>query len=476
MKKERNKIEINDYVKNSVIRICKLIHILLTLFLFMACLHIYNSKYNNFAVGNTRFMIFVFLYMLILCFSLRTYKSYDFGLTGSAMLIYSQTLSNIISGGIFYVVFVIANSTLFTPLPLICLIAAQLLLNILWSCAINKLYFYINKPKKAVAFYKGRTELLRLRDIIENSKTFSVTKTVEVSGEDFDSLSSELDDCEVVFAAGLSSSMRNKLLEHCVENDIQCYTVPVIGDIIMMGATYMDMFSIPVFRAQRANLKIEYAFIKRAIDIVCSLAGIIVLSPVMLITALAIRFYDGGPAFYKQIRLTKNGRKFEILKFRSMRVNAESDGVARLASDNDDRITPIGKIIRACRIDELPQLFNILKGDMTIVGPRPERPEIAAQYEEEFPSFDLRLQVRAGLTGLAQVYGRYNTEPYDKLQMDLMYINHMSLTQDLKLIFATVKILFIKDSTQGTAEGQLTAMTHTDDESADKIEREVAAK
>ena len=147
-------------------------------------------------------------------------------------------------------------------------------------------------------------------------------------------------------------------------------------------------------------------------------------------------------------------------KFRSMRVDAEKDGVARLAATDDDRITPVGKIIRAIRFDELPQIFNILKGDMSIVGPRPERPEIAAQYEEEMPAFSLRLQVKAGLTGTAQVYGKYNTEPKDKLKMDLMYINDMSLKEDLKLIFATVKILFMKESTAGVQQGQVTANKH----------------
>ena len=141
-----------------------------------------------------------------------------------------------------------------------------------------------------------------------------------------------------------------------------------------------------------------------------------------------------------------------------MRVDAEKDGVARLAADHDDRITPVGRVIRPIRLDELPQIFNILRGDMSIVGPRPERPEIAAQYEKEMPAFSLRLQVKAGLTGMAQVYGRYNTEPRDKLKMDLMYINQMSLREDLKLIFATVKILFMPDSTEGVADGKNTAM------------------
>ena len=146
-----------------------------------------------------------------------------------------------------------------------------------------------------------------------------------------------------------------------------------------------------------------------------------------------------------------------------MRVDAEKDGVARLATENDDRITPIGKIIRKIRFDELPQLINILRGDMTIVGPRPERPEIAEQYEKDIPSFGLRLQVKAGLTGYAQIYGRYNTEPLDKLKMDLIYINRMSVMEDLRLIFATVKILFLPESTAGIAEGQVTAVQGSTD-------------
>ena len=178
----------------------------------------------------------------------------------------------------------------------------------------------------------------------------------------------------------------------------------------------------------------------------------------MIFAMIGVKISSPGPIFFKQKRVGMLGKKFTMLKFRSMRVDAEKDGVARLASANDDRITPIGKIIRKIRFDELPQLFNILRGDMTIVGPRPERPEIAEQYEKEIPSFGLRLQVKAGLTGYAQIYGRYNTEPLDKLKMDLIYINNMSVTEDLRLMFATVKILFLPESTEGVAEGQETAM------------------
>ena len=234
--------------------------------------------------------------------------------------------------------------------------------------------------------------------------------------------------------------------------------IPRVGDVIMSGAWPMHMFHLPMLRVGRYMASPEFLFVKRAMDIVISLVALIILSPLFLITAIAVKS-DGGPAFYKQVRLTKDGKQFEILKFRSMRVDAEKDGVARLSTgDKDDRITKVGHIIRACRLDELPQLLNILNGDLSIVGPRPERPEIAAQYCEEMPEFALRLQAKAGLTGYAQVYGKYNTTPYDKLQMDLMYIAHPSLIEDLKIMLATVKILFMPESTEGVAEGATTAM------------------
>ena len=179
----------------------------------------------------------------------------------------------------------------------------------------------------------------------------------------------------------------------------------------------------------------------------------------MLATAIAIKVTDGGPVFYKQVRLTKNGKLFNVLKFRSMRVDAEKDGKARLSTgEKDDRITPVGRVIRKVRIDELPQLLNILSGSMSLVGPRPERPEIAELYEQVLPEFRLRLQAKAGLTGYAQVYGKYNTTPYDKLQMDLMYIATSSVLEDLRIIMATIKILFVPESTDGVEEGQMTAI------------------
>ena len=200
------------------------------------------------------------------------------------------------------------------------------------------------------------------------------------------------------------------------------------------------------------------------IDLVCSVVLIVLTSPLMLLAALIIKGYDGGPVLYRQTRCTLNGKQFRILKFRSMRVDAEKDGVARLARKNDDSITPFGHVIRACRIDELPQLFNILKGEMSFIGPRPERPEIIAQYVESMPEFVFRMKVKAGLAGYAQVYGKYNTTPYDKLKLDLTYIENYSVWLDLKLMLLTLKILFTPDATEGVDGSQTTALKEEEKE------------
>ena len=226
--------------------------------------------------------------------------------------------------------------------------------------------------------------------------------------------------------------------------------------IILIGAGQNTMFDSPLLVTRVRGLKWEEAFIKRVIDIIISLILCIPTVIVTLIVAIADMIWDRGPIFYTQKRLTQNGKTFRILKFRSMKVDSETDG-ARLAAKDDDRITKIGKVLRATHLDELPQVFNILMGQMSVVGPRPERPEIAAQYEEEIPEFRFRLKVKAGLTGYAQVYGKYNTTPYDKLKLDLYYIQHYKVWTDIQLILMTFKIMFLKENTEGVEKEQKTA-------------------
>ena len=267
-----------------------------------------------------------------------------------------------------------------------------------------------------------------------------------------------LNDFTAVFLCGVHSHERNIILKYCVANGIVVYIIPRVGDVIMSSAKKIPMFHLPMMRVDRYAPPPEFQVAKRALDIGIGTLLLLLFSPILLAAAVAVKLEDGGPVFYRQVRLTRDGQEFNMLKFRSMVVSAEQDGVARLSTGEDDpRITKVGRVLRAHRIDELPQLFNVLGGSMSLVGPRPERPEIAAEYEREMPEFVLRLQCKAGLTGYAQVYGKYNTTPYDKLQMDLMYMSKPSIVEDLKILFATFTILFKRESTEGVAPGHTNA-------------------
>lgn len=402
-------------------------------------------------------MLLLIVYAVLLASLEKNYHALRVGLLRVSELIYSQSLANMISGCMMYVIVSLYVHQLLAVVPLLCVLAAQCAFSVLWSLGVNALFFRTYQPPKTAIVYRRSADLTRIQSIPYFAEHFDVCKKIENPVDDIYLLMKELEGYEVIFVAGINATLRNGLAKFCVDRGVKGYFVPHLGDIILAGAEYMSMFSVPVMKVSRANIRTEYLALKRLMDMMISVVGIVLTSPLMFIAACAIKLQDGGPIFYKQVRLTQNGRAFSILKFRSMTVNAEKDGVARLARENDSRITPVGRIIRATRIDELPQLFNILSGEMSVVGPRPERPEIAAQYEAEMPEFSLRLQVKAGLTGLAQVYGRYNTEPYSKLQMDLMYINDISLMTDIKILFATVKILFMKESTQGIKDGMTTA-------------------
>jgi exopolysaccharide biosynthesis polyprenyl glycosylphosphotransferase len=360
------------------------------------------------------------------------------------------------SDGILYLVLSLMERRLVAVLPILGLFTVQLVISVLWSVCAHKWYFAVFAPKRTAVIHDRGRDVGELIGTYGLSKKFEVCRTATLE-ECLEGNFAVLEGMQTVFLCGISSHDRNLILKQCVEKGITVYVLPKIGDIIMSGAKQMHLFHLPFLRVGRYDPAPEYLLLKRLFDVVVSGCALIVLSPVMLLVGWAVR-RDGGPAFYRQCRLTKDGKRFDVLKFRSMRVDAEKDGKARLASANDDRITPVGHFIRKVRIDELPQLINILRGDMSIVGPRPERPEIAAEYEKELPEFSLRLQAKAGLTGYAQVYGKYNTTPYDKLQMDLMYIANPSFWEDLRIIFATIKILFLPESTEGVAEGQETAM------------------
>ena len=400
--------------------------------------------------------VIVALYAVLYMIFGRVYGGFWISLNRISESVYSQALAVMMTSGIMYVVTVLLERQLPSIWPVLAAFAVQLVLSGLWSMAAHVAYYILFPATKTIIVYDERQGMEKLIQDYGFEKKFTVIKTLTV--EQCIANIDLLHNAQTVFVSGVHSHERNVILKYCVEHGIMMYLVPRIGDVLMSGAQQMHMFHLPMLRVGRYNPSPWHTIAKRTFDVVSAGALFLVISPLMLITAIAIKT-DGGPVFYKQRRLTQDGKEFDVLKFRSMRVDAEKDGVARLSTgDKDDRITKVGHFIRKVRIDELPQLLNIIGGSMSVVGPRPERPEIASQYVKEMPEFSLRLQAKAGLTGYAQVYGKYNTTPYDKLQMDLMYISNPSFWEDLRIIFATIKILFVPESTEGVAEGQKTAM------------------
>lgn len=403
-------------------------------------------------------LLLLALFIAIYSSFVNVYGGFSVGTAPVSDLAFSQIIAIGFLQGFSYVLFSLLSYRLVSLWPFIGMFVAFSLFAVLWCLAANKIYFSIHIPKKTIVLFGNVDSYYSLKNIRRLKNRFNVVHTFNCEKTSLPVLFESLRSVDAIFLCGVPSDYRNEVVKFCIANDKVAYVKPKISDTIIRGGKTIQLLNIPVYRCKRKdNSSLIYQCVKRTLDIILSLIAIVISSPFMLGTAIAIKGYDKGDVLYKQVRLTKNGKEFKVLKFRSMIQDAEKDGVARLAKDGDDRITPVGKVIRMLRLDELPQLFNILKGDMSFVGPRPERPEIAQQYEKDMPEFALRLQVKAGLTGYAQVYGKYNTPPYDKVQMDLMYIANQSLFEDLRLMLMTFKILFIPSSTEGVDSNQTTA-------------------
>ncbi|MGN1133563.1 MAG: sugar transferase [Oscillospiraceae bacterium] len=370
----------------------------------------------------------------------------------------SQILGILGSNIVAFVVISLIGRGRLTVVPMLVLTIIEIAIALVWSIGFTKLFSEIYPPRKMVIIYGNVNAADLVKKMSNRTDKYKICKSISCNN-DIEYIKNEILKYDAVIISDVPNGLRNKLLKYCLDKSIRTYLNPKISDIIIRGAEDFHLFDTPLLLNRNDGLSFDRVLIKRTFDIIFSLIAIIVLSPFMLITAIAIKCYDGGSVLYKQERLTLNGKSFYVYKFRSMISDAEKDGVARLASKNDDRITPVGKIIRKIRFDEMPQLFNILKGDMSFVGPRPERPELTEMYCETMPEFKYRLKVKAGLTGYAQVMGKYNTTPYDKLKLDLMYIEHQSVMLDLKIILMTIKTCFVPDATEGVS-GDLPTVTH----------------
>lgn len=423
-------------------------------------IEIYHMKlvwHNKFTFRGHLLMIFV--YFVLLLFFSTTYGGLKIGYLKPWDVFFSQVFALVCVGIISYFQISLMEVRMVKGGPLVEMVLFQLVVAGLWTYLCNRCYRLFFPPRKLLLIH-GDHPIESIMDKFATRKDkYRVMKCVHMS-EGTDKLFQMASDgrYDGVVIWDVPTAVRNKLLKVFYSHNIRVYMMPKISDVIIKGSDQLHLFDTPILLTREYSLKVEQRFVKRLIDIICSLILVVVTSPIMLITAIVIKLYDGGPVLYKQVRCTINGKEFYILKFRSMRTDAEKDGVARLAAKNDSRITPVGRFIRAVRIDELPQLINILKGEMSFIGPRPERPEIIKQYMEEMPEFAFRMKVKAGLAGYAQVYGKYNTTPYDKLKLDLSYIENYSVWLDIKLMLLTLKILLSPESTEGVDQNQITAM------------------
>lgn len=418
-------------------------------------LHCYkNDGAQQFARGN---YVLIALYGLMICLFDRLYGGFKVGYLRIIEVLSSQILSTLCVNTFTYLqLSLIGRWSFGTNLsPILAMTVVDILLTTLWVVSARWVFIKIYPPRKLIVVYGNYSPDHLVHKLKSRADKYDIKEIISCD-QDIDIIKEKILNYDGVVLTDIPSQIRNKLLKFAFEYNIRCYCVPKISDILITNSSEIHLFDTSMLLMRNAGMSWEAAFVKRAFDITASLVAIVVTLPIMLLIAVFIKLYDGGPVLFTQDRLTKDKKVFKIYKFRSMRVQQENQQYC-MTRKKDERITPVGKVIRAIHFDELPQLFNILKGDMSFVGPRPECPKLAEEYRKSIPEFDYRLKVRAGLTGFAQVYGKYNTKPYDKLKLDLKYIQHFSLLLDLKLLLLTFKVLFQKENTEGIESWQTSA-------------------
>ena len=371
-----------------------------------------------------------------------------FGQLNRVDLIIGQIISIFVTNVFTYMILCLIGNAVLAVMPIVWLTLIEIVVAVVMILLYTTLYHKLWAPHDMLLIY-GHKRGVELKIKMDSRKDkYNIRKLISTD-EGYDAIIREIPKHDAVILNDVPAQLRNDILKFCYRYRVRTYVAPKLTDVMVRGAKNITLFDTPLLLVKGTGLTPAQRVAKRTMDIVLGSVALVLAAPFMAAAAIAIKLEDGGPVFFRQKRMTRNGREFDILKFRSMIVDAEKYSGAVLASGDDPRITKVGKFIRATRIDELPQIINIVKGDMSIVGPRPERKVIADEYCKELPEFAYRLKVRGGLTGYAQIYGKYNTSAYDKLRLDLMYIENYSLLLDIKLIILTLRIIFSKDSTEG---------------------------
>lgn len=392
-------------------------------------------------------------YLLLVLLLHRMYGGLKVGIYKYWTLVYSHMIALIGVNAFFYVQIVLFDKRMHNPMPLVGLTIIDFMVVAAWAFAFKKIYASLFPKKKLLLVHADKPMFHLMGRIESREDKYEISEMIRID-DNLEEIIQKAEQYDGVIIGDIPAGDRNELMKRCYANNIRSYTVPKISDILLRTSVELNIFDSPLYLSRNIDgLAWDQAFVKRMEDILVSGLMLLVASPFFLIIAALIKGTDRGPVFYTQKRLTLDGKVFYIYKFRTMVVDAEKKSGPVKAGDKDPRILPIGRFLRATRLDELPQLLNILKGDMSLVGPRPERPELAAIITKNIPEFAYRLKVKAGLTGYAQIYGKYCTTSYDKLKLDLTYIRNYSIWMDLKLILMTPKVLFMKESTEGFENG-----------------------
>lgn len=415
-------------------------------------INIYN-KYTVFPFFQKGHWMMAAMYIIYQIIFLYIFGGLKVGYLKKANIIFSQVLAMLGSNVIIYLQIVLLSVRFVNIVPMMKATLVDLCVVVIVAIISESIFRKLFPPRELIVLYEDYDPDEFIKKMNSRKDKYIIKQKLNVS-DGLDKIKKDIIQSQGVVIYDVHSELRNVILKMCYENDIRAYSTTKISDILIRGAESLHLFDTPLLLYRNNGLNFEQRFVKRTMDIVVSLLMLIITSPIFLCAAIAIKMYDGGPVFYRQARYTLNGKVFNIYKFRSMIVDAEKDGKSQPATDHDPRITPVGRVLRATRLDELPQLIDILIGNMSLVGPRPERIEHVDKYSEDIPEFKYRLKVRGGLTGYAQLYGKYNTSPYDKLQLDLIYIQNYSIFLDIRLIFMTLKIMFMKESTEGFSEQQ----------------------
>ena len=395
------------------------------------------------------------LYGTLYMFLCNLYKGFRIASNQIGETVFSQFLGFAIADFFLYLQGCLIRNTILNIVPGALTVLMQIM-GTAMIVSITKRYMRSHmQPKDTIIIYgRGTKEeeicAFEQRLLQKYAHLFHITKHINERDIAF-CMTKEIQKTHTVLLYEVTHHTRKKVMKYAIAHKKTLYFTPTIEDITLQGCTEKHLLDTPLQKYNYVYEKPTEYTGKRAFDVTFALFLLILTAPFMLLSAILIKVEDHGPVFFKQKRCTKGGREFEIIKFRSMIVDAEKYGVTP-CTENDDRITKVGKFIRATRLDELPQLFNILKGDMSFVGPRPERVEHVEQYTAELPEFAYRMRVKGGLTGYAQIYGKYNTSAYDKLRLDLLYIENQSFFMDLKMILLTLKIMFVAESTEGFDE------------------------